>query len=307
MSWIQAIKARTSTPLQLQLLLLLGTFVGAWASIFGRIAQHEGVPTTVIIAFRMTLGTLALTPIVLHYYRPQLSALSRRDLFICASSGLWMSVHLLTGFAALEHTTILISGIIGGTLPIWVALLEVYILHTRLSLKVWIGLGITLAGGALMTLAGNGDAQLGNDPLLGGFLSLLAALTGAIYAIIGRSVRDKIPFVPYMWLIFGFGAIFCNVIILTRQETYTGYSANGYFALLMLTLLPQLIGHGVYNYVLRRLPATFASLVGQFGIVISAVLAYIFFREAPGWLQIPGSIAMIAGITLVNFARPEKE
>jgi drug/metabolite transporter (DMT)-like permease len=70
----------------------------------------------------------------------------------------------------------------------------------------------------------------------------------------------------------------------------------------MLTILPQLIGHSAYNYVLRRLPATYSSVVGQLGIVISAVLAYFLFNEIPHALQLPGSLLILGGITLLNLS-----
>jgi drug/metabolite transporter (DMT)-like permease len=92
--------------------------------------------------------------------------------------------------------------------------------------------------------------------------------------------------------------------VVVGGQSIIGYDMTAYVAIIMLTILPQLIGHGVYNYALRQLPATFVSVVGQLGIVISAVLAYLFFREIPSVLEIPGSVAIIVGITLVNLNKP---
>lgn len=286
----------------MQMLLLIGTFAGAWAAIFGRIAQQEGIPTPVIIATRMLLGALILTPFVLPTYRAELSRLNRRDLFFTIIAGIWFAVHLLSGFESLKHTSVLVSSVLGGTLPIWVALLETYLLHTRLSRTIWIGLIITLLGGLIITLSGNAST-LGNNPILGAILSIIAAVTGAVYAISGRRSRGKISFLPYLWMVFGIGGITALFVVILNGTTFTGYSSTGYTALILLTLLPQLVGHTVYNFALRRLPATFVSVVSQIGIVFSAVLALLIFHEIPVALQIPGSIAIVAGITLINLSK----
>lgn len=293
-------KAPSTTIGRVQLLLLFGTFVGAWAAILGRIAQQHGMPTPVIITFRMFLGALALTPFIWHHHRAEIRAMSKRNLLIVLFGGIWFGTHLLSGFEALKHTTILVSGVLGGTLPIWVALLEVYLLKAHFNRIIWVGLGITLMGGVIITLAGSGDHSLGDNPVLGSILSLTAAVAGAIYAIVGRKVRDKISLIPYLWMVFIVGGMTSAVVVLFNGQTFIGYDNTAYFAIILLVLLPQLICHGIYNYSLRRLPATFVSVVGQLGIVISAVLAFLFFREVPNMWEIPGSIAIILGITIVN-------
>jgi len=36
---------------------------------------------------------------------------------------------------------------------------------------------------------------------------------------------------------------------------------------------------------------------------MSAILAFVIFAEIPGALQLPGSLAIVVGITLVNLAQ----
>lgn len=289
---------------RVQLLLLFGTFAGAWAAIFGRIAQHHGMPTPVIISFRILLSAIVITPIVWKHHRQELLRLNKRDLLIAAGGGFWFGIHLMSGFEALRHTSILVSSVLGGTLPIWVAILEVYVLKARLNRVVWIGLMITLSGGIVITLAGSGDASLGDNPLLGSGLALMAAVAGALYAIVGRRSRDKMSYLPYLWLAFTFGGLTSLSLAVVNGQSMVGYDFTAYLAIILLAIVPQLIGHGVYNYALRQLPATFVSVVGQLGIIISAILAYLFFREIPSILEIPGSIAIIVGITMVNLKKP---
>jgi drug/metabolite transporter (DMT)-like permease len=285
------------------LILLLGSLAGSWAFIFGRMAQDEHIPTASIIAFRMVLGTLILTPFVLRRHSAELRRLSGRDLLFVASAGFWLAMHLILGFASLEHTSVLVSTILVGTSPLWIALAEATLLHTRLGQVVWVGLFLTLGGSVVIALSSGSNIALGSNPGLGVVLAISASLTGAAYGISGRSSRKKMSFLPYLWLIFLLGSIVCVIIVIIGQTPMIGFSAKGYFALIMLTLFPQIIGHVAYNYALRHLPATYCSVVGQVGMIEASVLAVLLFHEIPSALMIPGSIAVIAGITLVNLGK----
>jgi drug/metabolite transporter (DMT)-like permease len=68
----------------------------------------------------------------------------------------------------------------------------------------------------------------------------------------------------------------------------------------LLALIPQLIGHSAFNWALGFLPAAIVaiSLLGE--PIGSTVLAYIFLREIPGWLQILGAILIFIGIFIAS-------
>jgi drug/metabolite transporter (DMT)-like permease len=286
-----------------QIILYGGIFAGAWASVLARMAQAEGIPTTYLVAFRMVAGTLALTPFVLSWHRQEVRRIRRAELIACAAAGFWMAVQLVLGFDALRHTSVLVSGVLVGTNPLWIALLEVRLLKAKLNRWMWVGLFITFAGGLMITLSGSSDFKLGDNPMLGSVLSIIAAFAAAFYAIIGRHSRGKIAFLPYLWFVFVGGSIASLVMVLLSHAPLTGYSAKGYFYLVLLTILPQIIAHSTYNYCIRELSATYTSVVSQLGTIISAGLAFVFFSELPGKLELPGSIAILAGIVLVNLGQ----
>jgi drug/metabolite transporter (DMT)-like permease len=294
----------TTTAWRHQALLFAGVFVGATASLFTRIAQEEGIPTPYIVAFRMMAGALALTPFVLRFHRNDLRHLQRRDILFAALAGFWFAVYLTAGFAALEHTTILVASVLSGTVPLWIALMETTFMRTHLSSTVWAGLVLTLAGGTLIAISGMREVHPGNNPPLGIVLGIVSALSGALYLVIGRKSRDVMPFLPYMWLLFVFGGLTALMEVAIVRAPAFGYSGKGYLALILLVLLPQLTTHTIFNYSVRFLPATFIGAANQLGVVIAAVLAYFFFGEIPTALQIPGSLAIIVGILLVSFWKP---
>ncbi len=284
-------------------IMFLGALAGSWAGILGRLAQGEGVPTSYIIAFRQVVGVLVLTPWVLAQYRDALHHLRKRDLVFAAITAFWFAAHLLWGFGSLEFTTVLVSTVLGGTTPIWIALVERFALHTMLGRQVWFGLWVSIAGSILIALVSATDLSLGSNPVLGVLLSLGSALAGAAYSLLGRDARNRMPLVPFLWLMFVIAAVITVAIVVVERVPLTGYSASAYVYMLLLVLLAQLFGHFAYNYVLRRVPATITAVMGQLGVVLSVVIAYFMFGEAPGILEIVGSVVIVAGITIVNLRR----
>jgi drug/metabolite transporter (DMT)-like permease len=286
-------------------IMFVGSLAGAWAGILGRLAQGEGVPTPYIIAFRQVVGVLILTPWVLYSYRDALRALTGRDLLFATAAGMCLAIHLLFGFSSLEYTTILVNGVLGGTAPIFIALIERFVLRAQLGRQVWLGLWLTIAGSLLIGAVSATDLSLGSSPILGAVLALGSALIGAVYSVLGRGARKRMPLVPFMWLMFVVAALITIPVVFVQGIPLAGYSPSAYVFLLLLVVLAQFVGHFTYNYVLRRIPATITAVIGQLGIVLGAVIAFVAFKEVPGMLEIVGSAVIVAGITIVNLRRAE--
>lgn len=290
--------APTRAPLQVFAVVLIGVLATSTAAIFIRYAQGEGLPSLVIAAGRLTLAALLLTPFALRAHRPELAALTRRDLVLGAASGFFLAIHFATWIASLEYTSVLISVVFVSTSPLWVALLELFFLRVRLGALVWFGLIIALIGGIAIGTAGGGGDDVGSNPVLGGALALAGAVAIAVYLVIGRKLRAKLSLLPYIWVVYGFAALFLIAFVIVAGLPITGYSPNGLIWIILLALVPQLVGHSSFNYALRYLSATFISIATQMEPIASAILALIIFREQPTAAQVVGSLAILAGVLL---------
>ncbi len=279
------------------LILIIGTLAGSTGPIFIRLAQNAGVPSPVITALRFIIATLFFTPFVWNRYRDELRHLNRRDVLVVLAAGGIFALQLTANFESFRFTSILITGVIIGSVPLWTALIERFWLHTQLSQEVWIGLACALVGGAFIALSGDAEAS-GTRPLLGALLALVGAILGAIYLNVGRVLRSRISFLPFVWLVFASGSLATLVILLLGGYSLTNYSTEGYTWVLMATLLPQMVAHGSFNYALAYLPATMVSMSGQLVTVISAIAAYFAFAELPATLQIVGSGIIVGGVIL---------
>lgn len=287
--------------------LLFGVAAISMAAIFIRLAQAEGVPSSIIAGGRLFIAALILTPAVLRKaeYMAQLRGLGRFDRSLVALSGFFLAMHFMAWVTSLEYTSVLISGVLVTTSPIWVALMEVFILRARLSRMVIAGLILAMTGGVIIGISGGGALFEGADSMRGALLATTGAITVAAYLIIGRRLRGSVSLTPYIWSVYSIAALIVGIILIITSTPVTGYTADGYLWVLACGLVPQLLGHSALNYALGYLPATYISLSTQTEPLLSALAAFIIFSEMPGWAQVVGGLVILSGVILATLGRGE--
>ena len=297
--------------------LLAGITAASTAAIFIRFAQHEGAPSIVIAAARLTIASLVLAPFALTRYRSDLRRLCRQEWVLALLSGLFLALHFVTWITSLEYTTIASSVVLVTTTPLWVALLAPLVLREHLGPMAIVGLGLALAGGIVVGLSDACSWHAGGlscPPLgiffsgtafVGDFLALTGAWMAAGYILVGRKLLAKIKLIPYLFIVYGMAAVVLIVIMLGMGESPLGLPPLAYIWFVLLALVPQLFGHSTFNWALKYLPASFVSVTLLGEPVGSTVLAYFIFRETPGWVKIGGAVLIMAGILLA--ARGERK
>jgi drug/metabolite transporter (DMT)-like permease len=290
----------SNVPRQVYLVLLVGLVAASMAAIFIRFAQAEGVPSLAIAAGRLTIAVLVLTPFVLARHWSAIRALSRRDLLLIFVSGFFLAIHFAAWVTSLEFSSVMISVVLVSSGPIWVALLEVMFLKTRLGWLIVAGIAIAVLGGIIIGFpSGDQSLSLDNASVTGGLLALLGAMTVSVYVVIGRNVRARLASLPYIWLVYGVAALLLLLVLFVTRTPITGYSTEGYLWVVIMALVPQLIGHSSFNYALGYLPATFVSVAAQVEPIGSAVAAYFLFNEVPTSIQFAGSLVLVVGVLVV--------
>lgn len=293
------------SPMRAYTMLALGLLAVSLSSIFIRMAQGEGVPSLVIAAGRLTIAALILTPFALRRYQRHLRGLRRRDLLLVGVAGIFLGLHFIFWVTSLEHTSVLISVVLVTTSPLWSAGLEAVFLRAPITRLVLGGILLAIVGAVVISLPGaDANIALGSSPLLGSGLALAGALAVSVYLVIGRSVRARLPLLPYIWLVYSVAAITALAAVFVTRAPLTGHSPTSYALLLALALIPQLIGHTAFNYVLKYLSATYVGISTQLEPVLSAALALLLFQEMPRPLQLLGSAIVMAGVVLATLGQP---
>jgi len=276
------------------------------ASIFVRFAQSEA-PSIVIAALRLGFAVVAIAPFALIRYRSELRKLTRHELLLAALSGGFLAVHFAAWITSLEYTSVVSSVVLVSTAPLWVALFSPLFLKEPLTRPILIGMLLALLGGAVIALGdscqiSNGlvcpsfSGFLRGDALLGNFLALVGAWALAGYLMIGRSLRSGMSLLPYIFVVYGVAAVALFAAMFASGQSPTGFSDMTYTWIVLLALIPQLIGHSTFNWILRFLPVTLVAITTLGEPVGSAVLAYFILKEIPASLTIGGGLLILVGI-----------
>lgn len=278
-----------------------GVLSVSMAAILIRLAQAEALPSLLIAAARLVIATLILTPLVLRRHLPQIRSLRPRDMTLIGVSGLFLALHFILWITSLEYTTVLVSVVLVTTSPLWSALLEALFLRSRITRLVLLGLLLAIAGGVIISLPPAGETmQFGSQPVLGSLMAAGGALAVAVYLVIGRSVRSRLPLLPYIWLVYGAAAVVASLALLLTGTPVTGYSLQGYGWMVAVGLIPQLLGHSAFNYALEYLSATYVGIATQLEPVGSAIMAFFVFDEIPYLTQFIGSSIILLGVIVAS-------
>jgi drug/metabolite transporter (DMT)-like permease len=296
-------------PLHVYLVLLAGTISVSFAPILVRYAQAEGVPSVLVAASRLVFAAILVTPLVLTRHMSTLRTLTRKEVALAAISGVFLAAHFLTWVISLEYTSVLISTVIVTSSPIWVAILESFLLRAKLPKAVILGLVIAIIGGIMISLTGAIDPGQELDSgasMFGAFLALLGALCMPFYLMIARKLGDRIPIMPYIWMVYGSAGIVLMVAAIASSTPLTGYSDRAWLAVAGMVIFPQLIGHTSLNYAVKFMPLTLVSMVSQMEPIGSSILAFLIFAELPLPIQIAGSAIIVTGVILANLGHLRK-
>lgn len=290
-------RALITTPRQQAYLVLVVALVAAASGMmFIRMALNTGIPPLMIVAVRLGLAVALFTPFVMRSYGPLLRSLKLRDWLLLAFAGLLFAGDLTLFSESMKHTTVLIATVVGGLSPLWTALLERFVLKVPLHPVIYIGLSLALVGGVMIALAGGSSTGLGPAPLLGGIFALLSGFSSAGYLIAARTLRPRIPLLPYVWLVFGFATLTVLLMALFTGVRFTGYPVDAYLWLLMITVISQLIAHPAFSFVVGYLSPTFISISGHLITVIASIMAFFLFNETAGPIEILGSLVILLGV-----------
>lgn len=298
------------------LVLALGILGASSSSILIRYAQQDA-PSLIIAAYRLSLATLALLPVLLTRERARLRTLSAGEAGLCALSGTFLAGHFATWVSSLEYTSVASSIVLVQTAPLMVAVLSPLVL--REPLRRWLALGLLVStiGGGIVAVS---DAcawegrlicpppgeWFGGPALKGDLLALAGAACGAAYMLVGRRLRPRLSLLPYITLTYGAAAVWLGLLAFAAGQLALGYPPRTYLWFLLLAAFPQLVGHSSYNWALRYLPAAMVSL-GLLGEPVASIaLAALLLEEIPSGLRLAGSLLTLAGIALATLGRPSE-
>jgi drug/metabolite transporter (DMT)-like permease len=266
----------------------------------GPLMAAAAAPALAVALWRNVLATAVIGPYALLRHRRELAGLSRRELRWAVGSGLLLTLHFATWTPSVRYTSVASATAIVCAQPVWVALLARAAGH-HAPRRAWWGIGLSVVSVVLLTGV---DFSLDQRALAGDLLALLGGAFGALYTVAGAEVRRTVSTTSYTLLCYGTAGAALLVVCAVAGLDLVGYSADTWLKLLALAAGAQLLGHSLFNRVLRTTSPTVVSLAILFEVPGAATIAALTLGQTPPLAALPAAVLLLLGIAVVISARP---
>ncbi len=272
------------------LAVLVGVFAISFSALFVRLST---APAMAIATYRLLFTFLILLPFTLLKHHQDLRTLSWRERGLAAASGICLALHFVTWFTSLRYTSIASSVVLVTTQPVFVVLGSWIFFRERISRLAMFGGALALCGSFII---GASDFQLDLRAFQGDLLALMAAVLVSGYLLIGRRLRSTVSLPGYTFFTYGSSAVVLIIGCLASGTPFYPYPATDWLLFLALALVCTVLGHTLFNWVLRYVQASVVS-VSVLGEPLGAIIwAAVFLREYPSLRQTIGAGFIFGGL-----------
>ncbi|MEC1178007.1 DMT family transporter [Metasolibacillus meyeri] len=249
----------------------------------------------VIAFYRMLFSVLLMLPFFFWKYTGELKLLSKMDWLLSGVAGIFLAFHFILWFESLNYTTVASSTVLVTMQPLFAFVGTYLFFGEKISLKTIIAGAIAISGSFLISW---GDFQVSGTALYGDILALIACLLVTAYLLLGQDVRKRISLVTYTMVVYSSSTICLFFYVLFKGESFGPYPAIDWGWFLLLAIIPNLLGHTLFNWSLKFVSTNVLSIAILFEPIGASILAYFIFQEYLIATQIIGGIVVLAGILL---------
>lgn len=268
----------------------------------GPLIAYAAAPALAIAFWRNALAIGVLAPVALTRRRHELAALTRgpgrRAGVYCALAGIALSGHFAAWVPATKLTSVATAVALVATQPVWQGLIAAA-QGRRLPSLTWLGIAVAVLGAAVATGA---DLNTSTAAVWGDVLALLGGVAGAVYVALGEQVRATTSTTSYTVVCYTVCAVLLLGVCLLWRLPLAGYPATAWWAVVAITVGPQLLGHSLFNFALRRMAATTMSVLGLIEVPGAALIGWLWLGQVPRGLAWPGLGLLLVGVAVVVLA-----
>ena len=283
----ERINQHTAIPARPDLIRLGIGIIGIGTS--GPLIAMSTMPVLTLIFWRNLGGSLLTLPFALRHSR------DKAGMKWAVIAGVVLALHFVGFFLAMRMTTVAAGTALVALQPIFAALF-VKLSGGHIPSTAWLGMIVSFVG---VVLVSGVDLQISVKSFLGDLAALVSAALAAAYIIAGSKAQRTLETTTYTTICYFVCSITALPIALIAGNQIFSFSAKEWWILLGLILGAQLLGHSMFNSVLKRVSPAIVSLIVFFEVPVSAVLAAWWLDQRPPLGIIPGIVLILAGCILV--------
>ena len=268
----------------------------------GPLIAATAAPALAIAFWRNAMASGVLLPLALLTARRELAGLDRRERLLALAAGLLLAAHFATWVPSLDYTSVSSATALVSTQPIWAAVLARQ-MGLHIPRRAWLGIVTAVVGAPLVTGV---DVTVSGRALAGDLLAVAGGMFAAAYMVVGNRVRQSVTTTTYTTLCYVTTSLALLAACVIGGQRLAGYSAETWLKLALLTAGAQLLGHSLFNRVLRTTSPTVVSLAILFEVPGATLLAAVWLGQSPYAGAVPGLLLIVVGVATVVAARDRR-
>lgn len=274
------------------LVIFIGVLSVSASAIFVKLSTAE---SGTIAFYRMFLSVLIMLPLFLKNNLHELKEIKSRDWIFSTIAGILLAFHFILWFESLRYTSVASSTVLVTLQPLFAIFGTYFFFKEKITLKSVLAMIIAIGGSFLISW---GDFQVGGTAFYGDILALIACALVTGYMLFGQDLRRRIGLTTYTIIVYTVSAITLAIYMLVKGESFTTDDPINWLWFLLLAIIPNLLGHNLFNWALKYVSANTISIAILFEPVGASIMAFLVFGEVLISSQYIGGAIVILGILL---------
>ena len=264
----------------------------------GPLIALSTMPIPTLIFWRNLGGAIATAPFAMKH------SLDRRGVKWSIAAGVLLALHFIGFFLAMRMTSVAAGTALVALQPIFASIF-IKVTGGHIPSKAWLGMAMSFLG---VLLISGIDFSLDRRSFMGDLAAIISAALAALYVMFGSKAQETLETTSYTSICYAICALTSLPIAVIGGYQIMGFTAHEWWILLGLIAGAQILGHSMFNSVLKRVSPAVVSLIVFFEVPVAAILAKIFtIGNQPSGLIIPGVALILGGCTMVVLrTRPNK-
>lgn len=274
-------------------ILALATAGCLWGTgfLFGKLALAE-MPVATMVLFRFVFASAGLLPFVF-FDRPRFAGSDWG--WVLAASVVGVPVQYLVQFKGLTLTTVSHASLMVGTLPMFLAIAAMLFSGERLHFGGWLALSASTIGAGLIAFSSNRVAITAPASLRGDLLVVLSMSAAIAWILISKRLMRQHSAVMVTTFIYWIGTLLLGAVVTTTSGIPSvHYSTRAWVAVAEQGLLATAMTTVLWNWGLKRVPASQAGIFVNLEPLVGAILGVSVLHEVLGRMAVVGG-ALILG------------
>ncbi len=274
------------------LVIFIGVLSVSASAIFVKLSTAE---SGTIAFYRMFLSVLIMLPLFLKNNLHELKENRSRDWVFSTIAGILLAFHFILWFESLRYTSVASSTVLVTLQPLFAIFGTYFFFKEKITLKSVLAMIIAIGGSFLISW---GDFQVGGTAFYGDILALIACALVTGYMLFGQDLRRRIGLTTYTIIVYTVSAVTLAIYMLVKGESFTTDDPMNWLWFLLLAIVPNLLGHNLFNWALKYVSANTISIAILFEPVGASIMAFLVFGEVLISSQYIGGAIVIIGILL---------